>query len=128
MQTVNANEQLNSPNKIKRAHKKTRPTNNLKRLVFFGTLIFWMCFSIFLPRSTESEEEKRTLAEFPSFTVQSFVSGDYFDGIQLWYSDTYPAKTFFVAVDASIREHFGFGDAIYGTFEEGDEIPDAPKE
>ena len=61
---------------------------------FFFVLLF-SCFilSLIIPlRPKYSESEKRELAKFPKFTFTALVSGKYFDGINSWYSDTFPLR------------------------------------
>ncbi len=43
-------------------------------------------------RPETSMREKRVLKEFPRFTVESLLNGDYFDGITAWFSDTFPGR------------------------------------
>ena len=40
-------------------------------------------------RPAESETEKRELTKFPTFTVESFLSGEFTDQISLWYADNH---------------------------------------
>ena len=43
-------------------------------------------------RPTTSMREKRILREFPAFSVSTLLSGDYFDDITAWFSDTFPGR------------------------------------
>lgn len=43
-------------------------------------------------RPTQSYSEKRELAKFPEFSVEALASGDYFDDISTWFSDTFPGR------------------------------------
>ena len=43
-------------------------------------------------RPTVSISEKRELHKFPEFSVEAVISGDYFDDITLWFSDTFPGR------------------------------------
>lgn len=58
-------------------------------------------------RPTVSETEKRELAKFPSFTVESFLSGKYFSEITSWYADTYPGREGLIGFNQTIRSFFG---------------------
>lgn len=86
------------------------------------SLLVIIAFSImgllFFARPTVSESEKRRLTEFPSFTLESFMSGDYFSQISLWYSDTYPTR------EAMINANLAFK-SLYGT-SDGDVIISSP--
>jgi hypothetical protein len=91
-------------------------------LVFTATILVWI-----LPRPTASEIEQRELAKFPRFSVEALLSGDYFDDISLWFSDTFPARETFVGMSSGIRRTFGLQEeVIHGTVQQGDAIPDAP--
>ena len=47
-------------------------------------------------RPAASETEKRELTEFPAFTVESFLSGEFTDQVSLWYADTFPGREGFI--------------------------------
>ncbi|MEG1427108.1 MAG: DHHW family protein [Oscillospiraceae bacterium] len=112
----------------RRVRKKARSSNTLKMLLFFLSLIFFMVFSFLLPlRPKTSLVEKRELAEFPSFSVSALATGEYFEDIDTWFSDTYPQKDSFVKINAWVKNLYGFGNTVHGTVEKGDEIPDVPK-
>ena len=83
-------------------------------------------------RPKYSEVEKRELQAFPKFTFKALVSGDYFDGINLWFSDTFPLRDDFVALNTAITDCFGVNTVqVHGEVQQGDEIPiiqpDAPR-
>ena len=60
---------------------------------FIAVLTVLSVISLIVPlRPETSVREKRRLREFPAFTVQSLLSGDYFDDIGLWFSDTFPGR------------------------------------
>lgn len=60
---------------------------------FIAVLTILSAISLILPlRPETSVREKRRLREFPAFTVQSLLSGNYFDDIGLWFSDTFPGR------------------------------------
>ena len=75
---------------------------------FAGTmlLLFVVGLLLFL-RPTTSESEKRDLTKFPSFSVESLISGEYFNQINTWYADTYPGREGLISVNNAIRELFG---------------------
>ena len=86
-------------------------------------------FSLTL-RPTVSNSEKRELAKFPDFTWESLVSGDYFDGISTWFSDTFPGRETWLNVASDMKSLYGSSEVMI----EGDlpaletvpPIPDAP--
>lgn len=71
---------------------------------FVGLLFFF--------RPSVSETEKRNLAKFPDFTWDSFLSGEYFDGISTWYADTFPGREVLIRVSQGIQNLFGIQDEI----------------
>ncbi len=109
------------------AHKRTY---RLKIASFFVLLYFGAIVSFMLPlRPAYSETEKRNLTEFPSFSAEALLSGDYFDNISTWFSDTFPFRERLTMINLKIKELYGIGNvAIHGEIDAGDDIPDAPME
>ena len=93
---------------------------------FFAVLIITSIIAM-IPsfRSSYSEIEKRDLKKFPEFSFKALASGDYFDEINLWFSDTFPLRDKFVELNSYIKDAFGNSDVkVHGEVEKGDEIPD----
>lgn len=108
--------------------------NNLRRIrianiwtvrLFFAVLFAVAIIAFIIPlRPTYSDSEKRELTKFPKFTLSSFFSGEYFIGIDKWYSDTFPARDTFTDINTRLTMLFGKNDVtIHGEVEEGDAIP-----
>ena len=98
---------------------------NMARIV----LILWIAAAVLalLPvfRPSYSEVEKRELKKFPKFSFSSLASGDYFDEISLWFSDTFPLRDGFVSLNTKITNTFGINKVqVHGDIQQGDEIPD----
>lgn len=55
--------------------------------VFFSVVVILNLFQF--NRPTESEVERRKLAEFPKLTLSSFLSGEFTEGINLFFADTF---------------------------------------
>ena len=95
---------------------------------FFFVLLF-SCFilSLIIPlRPKYSESEKRELAKFPKFTFTALVSGKYFDGINSWYSDTFPLREKLTDINAFFTGLYGKSDVrIQGDVATGDDIPES---
>ncbi len=92
-------------------------------------LIIWLAAAVLaiLPmfRESHSEVEKRDLKKFPKFSFSALVSGDYFDEINLWFSDTFPLRDGFVSLNTKITNAFGVNTVqVHGEIEQGDVIPD----
>lgn len=93
---------------------------------FLATLGLLTVISFIIPlRPTVSYEEKRELAKFPEFSVEALVSGDYFDDITTWFSDTFPGRQKWVDVSDSMKSLYGYSEiTIEGALDTvGDSIP-----
>ena len=106
-----------------RQHLKTRRVLALPFLTVLGALTI---VAFILPlRPTRSYTERRELAKFPEFSAQALLSGDYFDGISAWFSDTFPGRDGWLSANARVEQLHGVSDVtIYGELPTADEIPD----
>lgn len=97
-------------------------------IAFFVVLFAGMVISLIIPlRPTVSASEKRDLAKFPKFSVETLISGEYFDGIDTWFSDTFPFRETLTGLNTKLTSWYGFGDRVSSmTDNPGDEIPDIP--
>lgn len=88
-------------------------------------LIILTVASFIIPlRPTRSYTEKRELAHFPMFSVDALISGEYFDDISTWFSDTFPGREAWLALNARVEQLHGISDVkIYGNLPSADEIP-----
>lgn len=59
-------------------------------------------------RPTESEVEKRKLAEFPEFSFASFTSGDFFEGINSFFADTFIGRDGIVSLSKKLDSLRGY--------------------
>lgn len=64
---------------------------------------FAVVFDTF-PRPRYSELEKRDLATFPSFTMDSLWSGDYAEAIGKWFSDSQPFRDRFMTFSMTVKD------------------------
>lgn len=62
---------------------------------------------IVLERPTVSAIENRNLATMPSFSMDSYLNGEYTAGVANYYNDTIPFRETFKNLTASFRQHFG---------------------
>ena len=99
-----------------------------KAAVFFLALAAFAIFSLLLPlRPTTSVAERRDLAEFPEFSVQSLADGSYTSGIDSWFADTFPLRDVFFQLNSWVKSLYGIRTVeVVGEVQTGDEIPDAP--
>ena len=80
---------------------------------FFLVLAALTVVSFIIPlRPTVSYIEKRNLAEFPEFTVKDLVSGDYFDDITTWFSDTFPGRETWIELASQTKSFHGNSDVM----------------
>ncbi len=108
--------------------KEYRRGCTVKAIFFFALLAVLFVSSLILPlRPTESQLEGRELTEFPEFSAASLLNGEYFRGIDDWFSDTFPGRDSFLDLNRKLRELYGIRTVeIVGTIGTGDEIPDTP--
>ena len=102
------------------------------RIVFVSLIVIVLMITGFciLLRPTESELEKRKLAEFPKPTLASIWDGSFFTGVSAWYADTYPLRETMIAFQSDTEELYGIRETvIYGdTGQTADDIPDSDDE
>lgn len=92
-------------------------------------LVLWLSVSIAamvpLLRPEYSDIEKRELQKFPEFSFKALASGDYFDDINLWFSDTFPLRDNLVELNTYVTNGFGINRVqVHGDIKAGDDIPD----
>lgn len=77
-----------------------------KIYVILVAIVFAILTLVFdtLPRPAYSELEKRDLATFPSFTLDSLWSGAYAEGIGSWFSDTQPYRDKFMTFSMAVKD------------------------
>lgn len=99
-----------------------------KFTVFFSVFFLMFLIALIIPlRPTVSEIEKRELAKFPSFSFKTLFSGEFFDDVDLWFSDTFPCRELFLNGNNKMKQLYGIQTiSIHGEVESGDEIPDEP--
>lgn len=116
----------NTPRKAFRHHR----ARVFQVLVFF--IVFYICavVSWLLPlRPSYSAAENRELTRFPAFSFSALASGEWFDDIGTWFSDTFPCRDALLSLNGSMKSLYGVSSVqISSNVQEGDEIPDAPAE
>ena len=107
-------------------HRRRINSRNLTVTLFLVFLAVMSGFALYLPnRPTHSELENRDLTPFPKASVLRVLGGTYFDDINTWFADTFPARERFLAFHSWAEEHYGFrAHTISGEIVKGDEIPD----
>ena len=92
----------------KKKEEKLRARRRRLAAPFFVVLFALGLVALIIPlRPTVSMREKRSLAEFPSLTVETLLSGDFFDGVSTWYSDTFPGRETWLDVASAMNNLHG---------------------
>ena len=105
--------------------EKKKRRSFLLAVPFLVTLAVLTVLSFCIPlRPTISTSEKRELAKFPEFSVDALLSGDYFDDITLWFSDTFPGREDWMSLSQSVSNFHGYSEiAVQGDLTMSEEIP-----
>lgn len=111
--------------KRKRKKKKDYKYTKYKIYAFSATLMLMAIVALIIPlRPKESKVEKRTLTKFPSFSVQSFLDGEFLNGISTWYADTFPFRETLLAGNTRYRGLYGIqNNQIHGSIQAADAVP-----
>ena len=111
-------------------------TRKQKRLTLFFRTLGIMLFALTLLvgfvlgcvlhnlRPEKSELENRELTEFPKFSADSFLSGEYTSGISTWFADTFPFREGMVKTEWAIQNRYGIRKDAISAVREGDDVPD----
>lgn len=96
--------------------------------VFMVILYLFALISLIIPlRPTYSELEQRNLTQFPTPTLATLSNGEFFEGVNTWFADTFPFREQFMKLETGVTNLYGFKSAhIVGDVGQADEIPDAP--
>lgn len=124
------NDKMRYVNLVGQPEKRWYHTNKRKieTASFFVVLGIGFVVSLLIPlRPTFSESEKRELAEFPEFSVETLIEGEYFAQIDTWFADTFPFREFLTNANSMLTSWYGFGDKVSSLGNVvADEIPDVP--
>ncbi len=118
--------------KDEKARKMARESLRYKKMgskLFIAVLFVLAVIGLmFFVRPKHSDLEKRDLAEFPKFTMSSFMDGTFFKELSVWYSDTFPMRDKLVSGNEKMKLAYGVQSKtqMIGGDEQGDEIPDIP--
>lgn len=108
-------------------NKSKRKTHYFQTWLFFITLFALFVVGLYLPkRPSKSELEKRNLTEFPKFTINSFIEGEYFNQLSTWYADTFPFRDTLISMNTHLKQFYGVMDTqlVANTTQQADDIPD----
>lgn len=108
--------------------------NNLKLVIIAVFSVLILEVSVLLcvvPRPAYSDSEKRPLASFPTFSMSSYLAGDFTADISTYYNDTIPGRDFFKDLTGQISGLWGIrlGDVkLYGVNDNSGVIRDEEDE
>lgn len=107
-----------------------------KKSVIFAKIKIFSCIGLvltlfviglaFFARPERSENEKRDLTKFPTFTVESFLSGEFTSQVSLWFSDTYPLREPMIELNSLMQSLYGVRDEQLIGGGNSDNIPSGP--
>ena len=98
--------------------------DNIKMILFASIMVIFCIIGLaFFARPERSENEKRELTDFPKFTLESFLSGEYTNQIALWYSDTYPLREPMIEANGAMQSLHGIREEQVIGGGDADDIP-----
>ena len=104
-------------------------TDAIKTVLFVAVAaVFFFIGLLFFLRPTRSETEKRELTKFPTFTVESFLSGEFTSQVSLWFADTYPLREGMISANSSLESLYGINNEQIVLGGDADDIPDGPSD
>lgn len=90
---------MSDEKKIKKKINKCLDILNVA--IIMAILLLGCIYLLALKRETVSDEENRSLAKFPEFSLKSYISGEYTEGIAKFYDDTVPNRSYFKKIIAT---------------------------
>ncbi len=109
----------------RRKPKKDYKYTKYKIYAFAASLMLFALVALIIPlRPKESATEKRTLTKFPKFSVESFMNGEFLNGVSTWYADTFPFREQLLAGNTKYRTLYGLqSNQIVGSMTAADNVP-----
>lgn len=101
---------LRAVEREKRERMRKRRRTDVICIIICAVILFTVSFvNIFqVNRPTQSEVEKRKLAEFPKFSFSSLVSGEFTEGINSFFADTFIGRDKIVTLSKKLDTLRGF--------------------
>lgn len=90
----------------------------LTAILFSAMLLVFCLLTIFLPKKTISESERRKLAKLPEFSLASLLDRAYFDGLSDYITDHFALREEFRTMNAAVRTDILRQPDVNGVFEE----------
>ncbi len=121
-------------NKGLHASPEKKDDGGIKKVIPFFVTVYLLTIAAFIIplRPTYSTMDKRELSTFPRFSAEALLSGDYFDDISTWFSDTFPGRDSWLSLSMTIEGLHGHshiaiaGEPTGSTVVEVPETPTTP--
>lgn len=85
-------------------------------VIFFFLLVGVLCaFTLFSPKKDFSEEENRSLADYPEISARSWFSGDYSGGVSDWFRERFFLRTSWISLKTKLARLSGH-DEVDGVY------------
>ena len=80
-------------------------------ILFCSVMILGFLLGLaFFLRPERSDSENRELTKFPTFSISTFMSGEYTEQISTWFADTFPFREGLISANDFVMSLKGFGD------------------
>lgn len=88
-----------------------------KIYAFSAVVLFFALISLIIPlRPKTSDIEKRTLTRFPKPSLETLWNGEFFEGVNTWYADTFPFRDLLISGNMEMRTAYGIQkNQLYGS-------------
>ena len=99
----------------------------LKYVIPFFLVLAVLTVCCFVPalHPDKSMSERRELAAFPEFSWESLASGEYFQGVSTWFSDTFPGREGWLETATMLSALHGEADLMLsGAVPTSETVPD----
>ncbi len=108
--------------------RRTKRANQRTVTFFLVFLYLFTLISFIIPlRPTYSDLEQRNLTKFPTPTLATISNGEFFEGVNTWFADTFPFREQFLKLETGVTGLYGVKTSqVVGDVKQGDDIPDAP--
>ena len=109
----------------------SRFSSMISILIVLPAFAFFTLFMWFFPKSDKSEIEKRNLTSFPTFSAESYFSGEFTRGVNTWFTDTTPYRDDMKNAGNSFKGTFGISTEdtvnVVGNLKKVNKKPNAQK-
>ncbi len=99
---------------------KTFLRTKLPAILFFAVIFLLCALTVLLPKETVSASERRELARFPEFSVETLLDGKFFAGLSDYAADHFALREPFRMANTALRTGVFRQDAVEGVFADGD--------